>query len=135
MRIPIHHSLLSGNCDIWLLNGYKERVVKGGGGGEGVTNPISQPMFLQIPLPSVQIPFPLAEFRKKKTHCYTYQLFSLGIHKITASKYQPTLSLIHQENSFQFYGKHCLQTHGRAMATKIAVAFANSSLLRLRRRF
>ena len=30
-----------------------------------------------------------------------------------------------EENSFQFYGKHYLQTHGAAMVTKMAVAFAN----------
>ena len=35
------------------------------------------------------------------------------------------LSLILQENSFQFNGKDYLQTHGTAMGTKIAVAFAN----------
>ena len=35
------------------------------------------------------------------------------------------LSLILQENSFQFNGKDYLQTHGTAMGTKMAVAFAN----------
>ena len=34
-------------------------------------------------------------------------------------------SLILQENSFQFNGKDYLQTHGTAMETKMAVAFAN----------
>ena len=33
------------------------------------------------------------------------------------------LSLILQENSFQFNGKDNLQTHGTAMGTKMAVAF------------
>ena len=33
--------------------------------------------------------------------------------------------LILKENSFQFNGKHYLQTHGTAMGTKMAVAFAN----------
>ena len=28
------------------------------------------------------------------------------------------------QNSFQLYGKLCLQTHGAAMGTKMAVAFA-----------
>ena len=35
------------------------------------------------------------------------------------------LSLILKENSFQFNGKDYLQTHGTAMGTKMAVAFAN----------
>ena len=35
------------------------------------------------------------------------------------------LSLILQENSFQFNGKDNLQTHGTAMGTKMAVAFAS----------
>ncbi len=37
----------------------------------------------------------------------------------------PILRLILQENSFQFFGKNYLQTHGTSMGTKIAVAFAN----------
>ena len=35
------------------------------------------------------------------------------------------LGLILKENSFQFNGKNYLQTHGNAMGTKTAVAFAN----------
>ena len=35
------------------------------------------------------------------------------------------LRLILKENSFQFNGKHYLQTHGTAMGTKTAVSFAN----------
>ena len=35
------------------------------------------------------------------------------------------LSLILKENSFQFNGKDYLQTHGTAMGTKMALAFAN----------
>ena len=35
------------------------------------------------------------------------------------------LSLIRKENSFQFNGKDYLQTHGTAIGTKMAVAFAN----------
>ena len=35
------------------------------------------------------------------------------------------LELILKENSFKFNGKHYLQTHGTAMGTKVAVAFAN----------
>ena len=35
------------------------------------------------------------------------------------------LDLILKENSFQFNGENYLQTHGTAMGTKMAVAFAN----------
>ena len=35
------------------------------------------------------------------------------------------LQLILKENSFQFNGKHYLQTHGTATGTKMAVVFAN----------
>ena len=38
---------------------------------------------------------------------------------------EKALGLILQENSFQFCGKNYLQTHGTAMGTKMAVAFAN----------
>ena len=41
------------------------------------------------------------------------------------------LSLILQENSFQFNGKDYLQTHGTAMGTKMAVAFANIFMAKL----
>ena len=44
---------------------------------------------------------------------------------ITTRLLERALSLILQENSFQFCGKHFLQTHGTAMGTKMAVAFAN----------
>ena len=39
--------------------------------------------------------------------------------------YSEMLRLILQENSFQFNGENYLQTHGTAMGTKMAVAFAN----------
>ena len=55
----------------------KKRVLKrGGGGGAGGTNSISQPIFFQNPLPSVQIPFPLAEFRQKIPVVYILALLS-----------------------------------------------------------
>ena len=41
------------------------------------------------------------------------------------------LSLILEENSFQFSGKDYLQTHGTAMGTKMAVAFANIFMAKL----
>ena len=77
-------------------------------GGEGVTNPISQPFYFSHFTSQCSNPIPTSRIQKK-SRCYTYDLFSLLIHKITASKYDPTLSFIIQENSFQFYGKHYLQ--------------------------
>ena len=41
------------------------------------------------------------------------------------------LRLILQENSFQFMEGHYLQTHGTAMGTKMAVAFANISVAKI----
>ena len=35
--------------------------------------------------------------------------------------------ILYNENSFQFCGGNYLQTHGTAMGTKMAVAFANIS--------
>ena len=44
---------------------------------------------------------------------------------ITVRYLREMLSLILQENSFQFDGKDYLQIHGATMGTKMAVAFAN----------
>ena len=41
------------------------------------------------------------------------------------------LYLILTENSFQFCGSNYLQTHGTAMGTKMAVAFANIFMARI----
>ena len=38
---------------------------------------------------------------------------------------EQALRLILQETSFEFNGKNCLQTHGTAVGTKMAVSFAN----------
>ena len=38
---------------------------------------------------------------------------------------EQALRLILEEHSFQFGGKHCQQTHGTAIGTKMAVDFAN----------
>ena len=38
---------------------------------------------------------------------------------------EQALRLILKENSFQFNGKNCLETHRTAMGIKVAVAFAN----------
>ena len=39
--------------------------LRGPGGGGDETNPVSKPVFFQIEIPGVQIPFPQAELRKK----------------------------------------------------------------------
>ena len=44
---------------------------------------------------------------------------------ISSHHLKEMLCLILKENSFQFIGKNYLQTHGTAMGTKMAVAFAN----------
>ena len=44
---------------------------------------------------------------------------------IPSHYHKEMLKLILQENSFQFIGNNYLQTHGTAMGTKMAVAFAN----------
>ena len=59
------------------------------------------------------------------TVCRTYEQFYDNEPPIPTRLLERALSLILQENSFQFYGKHYLQTHGTAMGTKMAVAFAN----------
>ena len=43
------------------------------------------------------------------------------------------LSLILQENWFRFNGKDFLQSHGTAMGTKMAVAFANIFIAKIER--
>ena len=65
------------------------RFLKGGGGGGGVLIPFPSPVFFEIPLPIDQILFPPA-ISGKKSQCYTYDLYSLRILKITTSKYDPT---------------------------------------------
>ena len=59
------------------------------------------------------------------TVCRAYEKFYDNEPPILIRLLERALSLILQENSFQFYGKHYLQTHGTAMGTKMAVAFAN----------
>ena len=61
--------------------------------------------------------------------CHPLQVFTLKLLQRQPS-YSYTLPaemfrLIFKENSFQFNGKHYLQTHGTAMGTKTAVSFAN----------
>ena len=59
------------------------------------------------------------------TVCEAYEEFYQKNPPIPSKYLREMLSLILQENSFQFNGKDYLQTHGTAMGTKMAVAFAN----------
>ena len=59
------------------------------------------------------------------TVCHAYKEFHQGSPPVPTRFLGEMLSLILQENSFQFNGKDYLQTHGTAMGTKMAVAFAN----------
>ena len=59
------------------------------------------------------------------TVCHAYKEFHKGNPPVPTRFLSEMISLILQENSFQFNGKDYLQTHGTAMGTKMAVAFAN----------
>ena len=59
------------------------------------------------------------------TVCLTYEEFHQGNPPVPTRFLSEMLSLILLENSFQFNLKDYLQTHGTAMGTKMAVAFAN----------
>ena len=60
------------------------------------------------------------------TVCNAYEEFHQGNPPVPTGFLREMLSLILQENSFQFNGKdYLLKTHGTAMGTKMAVAFAN----------
>ena len=59
------------------------------------------------------------------TVCIAYEKFYGEKPPIPSQHLREMLRLILQENSFQFNGKNYLQTHGTAMGTKMAVAFAN----------
>ena len=59
------------------------------------------------------------------TVCRAYEAFYKNDTPIPTNSLRGLLRLILQENSFQFNGKNCLQTHGNAMGTKVAVSFAN----------
>ena len=60
-----------------------------------------------------------------QTVCNAYEKFYMNKPPIPTRLLDKALRLILQENSFQFAGKNYLQTHGTAMGTKMAVAFAN----------
>ena len=59
------------------------------------------------------------------TVCKAYEAFHSNKLPIPSHYLKEILKLILQENSFQFAGNNYLQTHGTAMGTKMAVAFAN----------
>ena len=56
---------------------------------------------------------------------HAYEEFYQGNPPVPTRFLSEMLSLILLENSFQFHEKDYLQTHGTAMGTKMAVAFAN----------
>ena len=60
-----------------------------------------------------------------ETVCRAYDTFYKNEPPVPTRLINQTLRLILQENSFQFIEGHYLQTHGTAMGTKMAVAFAN----------
>ena len=57
--------------------------------------------------------------------CNTNEVFHKNNPPIPTALLRKMLGLILKENSFQFNGRHYLQTHGTTMGTKMAVAFAN----------
>ena len=60
-----------------------------------------------------------------ETVCRAYDIFYNNEPPVPTRLINRALRLILQENSFQFMEGHYLQTHGTAMGTKMAVAFAN----------
>ena len=67
------------------------------------------------------------------TVCEAYEEFYEENSPIPTRYLGEMLSLLLQENSFQFNGKDYLQTHGTAMGTKTAVAFANIFMAKIER--
>ena len=59
------------------------------------------------------------------TVCKAYEAFYNRNIPIPRNSLKEMLQLILGENSFSFNGRNYLQTHGTAMGTKMAVAFAN----------
>ena len=62
-------------------------------------------------------------FHKKESKLFA-NITTTTISLILTSTLRDLMKLILKENSFHFNGKHFLQTHGIAMATKMAVAFS-----------
>ena len=67
------------------------------------------------------------------TVCHAYEDFYGDKAPIPTKYLREMLYLILTENSFQFCGSNYLQTHGTAMGTKMAVAFANIFMARIER--
>lgn len=59
------------------------------------------------------------------TVCKAYDAFYNRNIPIPTNSLKEMFQLILGENSFRFNGRNYLQTHGTAMCTKMAVAFAN----------
>ena len=64
----------------------------------------------------------MMEFKQYGVHMRISTIITLLYHLTILKK---MLVLILKENSFEFKGENYLQTHGTAMGTKMAVAFAN----------
>ena len=60
-----------------------------------------------------------------QTVCSAYENYQNNNPPIPSHYLKKMLGLILKENSFEFKGENYLQTHGTAMGTKMAVAFAN----------
>ena len=67
------------------------------------------------------------------TVCEAYEEFYQGNPPIPTRYLREMPGLILQENSFQFNRKDFLQSHGTAMGTKMAVAFANIFMAKIER--
>ena len=67
------------------------------------------------------------------TVCHPYEDFYGDKAPIPNKYLREILYLILTENSFKFCGSNYLQTHGTAMGTKMAVAFANIFMARIER--
>ena len=67
------------------------------------------------------------------TVCEAYKEFHQGNPPVPTRYLREMPSLILQENSFQFNRKDFLQSHGMAMGTKMAVAFANIFMAKIER--
>ena len=65
------------------------------------------------------------------TVCHAYEDFYGDKAPIPTKYLREMLYLILTETSFQFCGSNYLQTHGTAMGTKMAVAFANIFMARI----
>ena len=73
--------------------------------------------------PRIPVFYTLKKIHKPTLVCNAYENFHAQKPPIATKFLREMLSLI--LNSFQFNGKNYLQTHGTAMGTKMAIAFAN----------